>query len=90
VDSDTFQAKLKAADDALGIAAAFTHPQLQQDAFKELVNKLAWAFGSTYRKPYSGVRSPARQYALAMAQVAVQVHGYPMKIGILEPKPKPN
>jgi len=76
--------KLKAAE-MLGIEAAFTHPPLMQDCFKELVNKLAWTLGSVYRKPYSGVRSPARMYALEIARVVVQEHGYPQKIGILEP-----
>jgi len=85
VDSTNPNPKLKAAD-TLGIPAAFTHPQLQQDCFKELLNKLAWVLGSTYRKPYSGVRSPARRYALEMATVVMQEHGYPMKIGILEPE----
>jgi len=75
----------KNATEMLGINVAFTHPQLQTDCFKELINKLSWVLGSTYRKPYSGVRSMARLYALEMAQVVIQEHGYPMKIGILEP-----
>lgn len=84
MDSDNHKAKLKAAD-PLGISAAFTHAPLQTDAFSELVNKLAWVLGSVYRKPYSGLRTVARQYAIEMAVVVVQEHGYPMKIGVLEP-----
>jgi len=50
------------------------------------VNKLAWALGSVYRKPYSGKRTICRMYAVEMATVVQQEHGYPMKIGILEPR----
>ena len=84
MDSSPDTSKQKATA-MLGIAVAFTHPQLQTDVFKELCNKLSWVLGSTYRKPYSGVRSIARQYAIEMATVVIQEHGYPMKIGILEP-----
>jgi len=67
-------------EDCLGVVASETHAALQTDAFKELVNKLSWALGSTYRQPYSGVRSPARQYAIKMAQAIMRDHGYPSKI----------
>lgn len=84
MDSDTSRTKLKAAE-TLGISAAFTHAPLQTDCFKELINKLAWTLGSVYRKPYSGTKSPARTYALEIARVVIQEHGWPMKIGVLEP-----
>ena len=67
---------------ALGIPACDTHPPLQQDSFKEVINKLAWALGSTYRVPYSGKQSPARVYALRMAQAVLRDNGYPRQIGI--------
>jgi len=54
---------------AFGLPPADTHPALQQDVFKELVNKLAW------------VKSPARQYALRIVKAVVRDNGYPLKIG---------
>jgi len=65
----------------LGIEAGSTHTALQTDCFKELINKLSWVLGSTYRQPYSGARSTARVYALRMAQAVLRDHGYPSKIG---------
>lgn len=64
----------------LGIEAGSTHAALQTDCFKELVNKIAWALGSAYRQPYSGVRTPARQYAVLVAAAIQRDHGYPRKI----------
>ena len=64
----------------LGISAAETVPQLQQDCFKELVNKFAWAIGSTYRQSYSGTRSNARIVARGLASQFVREHGYPRAI----------
>jgi len=69
---------------ALGIPASHTHPPLQQDSFKELINKLAWTLGSTYRAPYSGKRSPAREYALRIARQVMKDNGYPRQIGKFE------
>lgn len=66
--------------DALGNRAADTQPQLQQDVFKELINKLAWALGSTYRAPYANTRSQARGYAVLMAKAILRDHGYPKQI----------
>ena len=66
----------------LGVPAALTQAALQTDAFKELVNKLSWALGSTYRTPYSGVRHPTRRLAIKMASYLVQSQGYPSKIAI--------
>jgi len=65
----------------MGIPAAQAQPLLQQDSFKELVNKLAWVLGSTYRVPYSNVRTPARQMAITLARVTIADHGYPSQIG---------
>ena len=72
----------KLAEGAFGISIVDTHPSLQTDVFKELVNKLAWVLGSTYRVPYSNPRSPARQYALRIVQAVIRDNGYPAKIGI--------
>jgi len=62
---------------ALGIPAHQAQPDLQGNAFVELVNKLAWAIGTTYRVPYSNLRSPARQYAIALASEVQRRNGYP-------------
>jgi len=68
-------------DPALGIPAQDAQPALQSDCYKELVNKLAWAIGSTYGVPYKTTRCPARLYALGLAQRVFADHGYPQKIG---------
>jgi len=65
---------------ALGVHALDTHAHLQAEAYKELVNKLAWAVGSTYGRPYNNTRTPARLAAIAAAKVVVAEHGYPRKI----------
>lgn len=64
----------------LGVPAAFTHEALQTDAFKELINKLAWALGSTYRTPYNNTRTPTRQLASKIARHVLESQGYPVKI----------
>ncbi len=69
------------ADGRLGIPASASQPLLQQDAFKELVNKFAWVLGSTYRVPYNNVRTPARQFAIVLAQHTQRKHGYPAQLG---------
>jgi len=71
----------------MGLPAEDTHPALQTDAFKELINKLAWVLGSTYRAPYSRHRTLARDYAVKLAQVTVRDHGYPNKIGKEDQEP---
>lgn len=58
-----------------------THPALQTDAFKEVINKLAWALGTTYRVPYSNSKTLCRQWALELAKQTLKSHGYPSKIG---------
>jgi len=64
----------------LGIPPAEARSLLQQDAFKELINKLSWCLGSTYRASYSNKRSAARTYAVKMARAIVRDHGYPSQI----------
>jgi len=61
----------------LGVPAYLTSPQLQSDAFKELVNKLAWAVGSTYRMQYGNARSNTRQIAVRLAKSLITDEGYP-------------
>jgi len=70
------------APDALGIPATSTLPTLQSDAFKELVNKLAWVIGSTFQAPYSGNRTVCRTYARYLAADIIRDQGYPKKIGV--------
>jgi len=65
---------------SLGVPASSTQPALQQDVFKELVNKLAWALGSTYRQPYGNRRSPVRTEAQKLATQLILAHGYPWSI----------
>lgn len=67
-------------DGGLGVPPSEAQPALQSDAFKELLNKLAWVLGSTYKVQYSSPRHPARAYALRMAKRLIQDHGYPRKI----------
>jgi len=66
--------------EALGVPGSETHLALQTDSFQEIVNKLAWVLGSTYRVQYSNRRSPARLYAQRIATAIVKAHGYPSKI----------
>ena len=67
-------------DDTLGIPAQYTVPGDQSDCFKELVNKLAWAIGSTYRKPYRGRKSLVREEAIKVATSLIGRQGYPESI----------
>lgn len=64
----------------LGIPASETVPQLQKDAYKELVNKLAWAVGSSYGAPYNNMRTQARVTANELAASLILAHGYPRQI----------
>jgi len=79
VEREPLRGKVEPAS-MLGIEAGSTHAGLQTDCFKELINKLSWVLGSTYRQPYAGKNSPAREYALRMAQAVLRDHGYPRKI----------
>lgn len=61
----------------LGVPAPTTVVGFQTEVFKELINKFAWALGSTYRVPYSNKNTPARQLAIAIAKRVVERQGYP-------------
>jgi len=66
--------------DPLGIPPQETLLGLQTDVAKELVNKIAWTLGSVYRKNYSNMHTPARQYAWRIVKQVIKDHGYPAKI----------
>jgi len=78
IDSDSWVNNL--ADDPLGIPPHEAQIALQQDAVKELVNKIAWTLGSVYRRNYSNMRTPARAYAWRIVKQVIKDHGYPDKI----------
>lgn len=61
----------------LGVPSAETVIGFQTEVFKELINKFAWALGSTYRQAYSNQRTPVRQLAIAIAKHVVAKQGYP-------------
>lgn len=61
----------------IGIPALETHSLSQSHAWSELVNKLAWAIGSTYRVSYRNPRGGARLSALSLAGDVLKDHGYP-------------
>ena len=67
-------------EDPLGIPPYESQIALQQDAVKELVNKIAWTLGSVYRRNYSNMRTPARAYAWRIVKQVIKDHGYPDKI----------
>jgi len=64
----------------LGIPPIEAQPQLQTDSYKELINKVAWVLGSTYRVSYSNRRSPARLVAQRIATALIRECGYPSSI----------
>lgn len=59
-----------------GVAGPTVGPQVQSDVFKELINKLSWAIGSTYKKRYSGKQSDVGDYARMCAHAVIRDHGY--------------
>jgi len=67
-------------EEALGIDPSEAQLALQQDMCKEMVNKIAWVLGSTYRRSYSNMRTPARMYAWRIVKQVIKDHGYPDKI----------
>lgn len=67
-------------EDALGVPPHEAQIGLQQDTCKEMVNKLAWVLGSTYRRNYSNMKAPARAYAWRLVVQILKDHGYPDKI----------
>ncbi len=68
-------------DTPIGIPASESQIGLQQDAVKELINKVAWVLGSVYRVNYSNMSTPARAYAWRIVKKVIEDHGYPSKIG---------
>jgi len=65
---------------ALGIPPEQAQLALQTDVCKEMVNKIAWVLGSTYRRNYSNMKTPARAYAWRIVKQVIKDHGYPDKI----------
>jgi len=47
------------------------------DFWKNLINKFAWALGTTYELEYSNIKAPVRKTALLAATAAVQELGFP-------------
>ena len=72
----------------LGVPAAHTDLALQADTFKELINKLSWAIGSTYVRPYSNRHHLSRTEALRLARELFKLHGYPRGIALPQYKVK--
>lgn len=64
----------------LGIPASSTDIGSQADAFKEVVNKLSWALGSSYRRPYNNGRMKVRQLAVKIATRLIAQEGWPRSI----------
>lgn len=60
-----------------GSGEGFASGQEQVDGFKELVNKLAWVLGSTYKHPYSSKKGPVHELAVRAARSIVRATGYP-------------
>jgi len=73
-------ANREASFSCLGIPATEAQPALQSDAYKELINKLAWAIGSSYDTPYNNTRTQTRATAIELASALIASHGYPRKI----------
>lgn len=61
----------------LGVPAPTTVVGFQTEVFKELINKFAWALGSTYRVAYSNQGTAARKLAVVIAKHVVERQGYP-------------
>jgi len=63
--------------EALGIPNVESLGDGREEVWKELINKLAWVLGSTYKRPYSNVKAPARQLAMRIAGYVIQGQGFP-------------
>lgn len=61
----------------LGRPAASLTPEARHEALKELVNKIAWALGSTYRCPYTNRKTPTRLLAITLAASVLDRQGFP-------------
>ena len=71
---------LSIVDGSFGIPVEETQVAQQMEVYKELVNKLAWALGSTYGRPYANRTMAARQLAMSVAQRVVDEVGWPRGI----------
>lgn len=69
------------ASDPMGLPGSATILLQQTDAYKELVNKLSWALGSTFQVPYTGNRTVCRTYVRHVVSAILRDHGWPRKIG---------
>lgn len=67
-------------ENPLGLPSQQTQVALRADIYKELVNKLAWVLGSTYRVNYSNGKHPARAYARRLVGRVLSDHGFPRTI----------
>lgn len=61
-----------------GVGPSDTPSEIQITVFKELINKLSWTIGSTYKKRYSGKSTEVADYARMCAHAIVRDHGYPV------------
>ncbi len=61
---------------AFGEFVGSTPGETQLAFRKELVNKLAWVLGSSYKKRYSGKTAPVTLYAQRMVSAILRDHGY--------------
>ncbi|HIB67755.1 MAG TPA: hypothetical protein EYO33_22315 [Phycisphaerales bacterium] len=66
-------------NDRLGVPADRHSPDLQSELYKEAINKLAWAVGSTWGVPYRNPRTGARELAINLATYLFATQGYPAR-----------
>jgi len=62
----------------LGVPPGEIRPEVQSPVYVELINKLAWAIGTTYGVPYSSMRTLTREIATDLAKLLINSQGYPM------------
>jgi len=67
-------------NESIGVPIEDTHPALQTDVYKELINKFAWVIGSTYRAPYRNKLTQTRKLAAELAKIVIDSAGYPRHI----------
>jgi len=68
---------IEAARPPLGLRSPSISPEDQNECFKELATKLAWALGSTYKVPYTNHKTSARSLAVRMAHHLLDTQGFP-------------
>lgn len=61
----------------IGVPSDTVDPDSRHDALKELVNKLAWAIGSTYHRSYANRRCEPRMLAITLAADILTDQGFP-------------